>query len=323
MIKVATIVLLLIMINPLVAFAASSEVTITPLGSHDGEFCRNDRALVFEDPDGTRILYDAGKTVRAADDPRLGKIDIVLLSHVHGDHLGDQHASQANSGSCEKPSFDVDDAPNSNTLNIVVSKKATLLLGGEMASFFKHRLKSIGADENLVSALRFGGNFKKGKIEIASVPAVHSNGLSPKFLDGELAKHLDQNGLTAYVGPPNGYIVKFSNGLVVYLSGDTGVTAEQDLVVRQLYHANLAVINIGDTYTTGPQEAAWVINEMIKPKAVIASHANEAATKNGKWVAGTRSMEFKQAVKKIPVYLPLSGVSMRFNGKGACVSACN
>ena len=40
------------------------QVKITPLGSHDGEFCARDRALVFEDPDGTRILYDAGLTVR-------------------------------------------------------------------------------------------------------------------------------------------------------------------------------------------------------------------------------------------------------------------
>jgi hypothetical protein len=59
------------------------KVKITPLGSHDGEFCVWDRALVFEDPDGTRILYDPGRTVRGPDDPRLGRIDAVLLSHVH------------------------------------------------------------------------------------------------------------------------------------------------------------------------------------------------------------------------------------------------
>jgi glyoxylase-like metal-dependent hydrolase (beta-lactamase superfamily II) len=71
--------------------AAAQNVRITPLGSHDGELCPFDRALIFEDPDGTRILYDAGWTVRGGNDPRLGKIDAVLLSHVHGDHIGDSH----------------------------------------------------------------------------------------------------------------------------------------------------------------------------------------------------------------------------------------
>ena len=169
------------------AIKAGGLVTITPLGSHDGEFCRNDRALLLQDPNGTRILYDAGRTVRGADDPRLGKLDIVLLSHVHGDHLGDQHASQANAGSCEKPAFDVSDTPNSNTLNIVAAKKATLLLGGEMAAFFKHRLQAMGGDPSLIQVLRFGALFKKGKLQIASLPAVHSNGLNPAFIDGELA----------------------------------------------------------------------------------------------------------------------------------------
>ena len=53
------------------ASAAESDVKITPLGSHDGEFCALDRAMVFEDPNGTRILYDAGRTVAGPDDPRL------------------------------------------------------------------------------------------------------------------------------------------------------------------------------------------------------------------------------------------------------------
>ena len=36
-------------------------VKVTPLGSHAGEFCASDRAIVFEDPDGTRIL--SGRTM--------------------------------------------------------------------------------------------------------------------------------------------------------------------------------------------------------------------------------------------------------------------
>ena len=113
----------------------------------------------------------------------------------------------------------------------------------------------------------------------------------------------------------------FSNGLSVYLSGDTGITAEQDSVVRQHYNAKLVVMNIGDTYTTGPTEAAFVINELVKPNAVIPSHANEVATKDGKVIAGTRTDAFIKATK-VPVHLPLSGRTMAFDQNGACVTGC-
>ena len=52
-------------------------VKITPLGSHAGELCSRDRATIFEDPTGVRILYDAGQSVTGADDARLGAIDVV------------------------------------------------------------------------------------------------------------------------------------------------------------------------------------------------------------------------------------------------------
>ena len=97
---------------------AGGMVKITSLGSHDGELCPLDRAIVFEDPDGTRILYDAGRTVRGPGDPRLGKIDALLLSHVHGDHLGDLIQPSANAGACPKPDFSVNVTPNSNMVNI-------------------------------------------------------------------------------------------------------------------------------------------------------------------------------------------------------------
>jgi glyoxylase-like metal-dependent hydrolase (beta-lactamase superfamily II) len=57
--------------------------------------------------------------VRGADDPRLGKIDAVLLSHVHTDRLGDVHPGAANAGACGNPDFSVRATPNSNTVNIV------------------------------------------------------------------------------------------------------------------------------------------------------------------------------------------------------------
>ena len=302
-------------------FAAGTDVVVTPLGSHDGEFCAQDRALVFEDPDGTRLLYDAGRTVRGGDDPRLGRIDAVLLSHVHGDHLGDVHAAAANAGTCARPEFTVRDTPSSNTVGIVVQKKAKLLVGGEMNAFFVQKVRAAGGEPAQVVTLRFGAANKVGGVTVSSVPAAHSNGLDPSFLDGDAAQALKSNGLTAYVGPAGGYVVRFTNGLVVYLSGDTGVIADQDLVVRRFYQANLAVLNIGGTFTVGPTEAAYVINELVKPKSVIASHANEAATADGKLLPDSRTGAFTKAVG-VPVHVPLSGKPMTFGGDGRCTSGC-
>ena len=127
--------------------------------------------------------------------------------------------------------------------------------------------------------------------------------------------------LTAYVGPPTGYVLKFSNGLVVYLSGDTGITAEQQLVVRDHYQAKLVVINIGDTFTTGPTEAAYVVNDLVRPNAVIASHANEAATRDGVVMPGTRTATFI-AASRMPVHVPRSGITLSFDAEAVCVGGC-
>ncbi|MBE9044258.1 MBL fold metallo-hydrolase [Pleurocapsales cyanobacterium LEGE 10410] len=305
----------------LIASAANAEVKITPLGSHDGEFCALDRALIFEDPNGTRILYDAGRTVAGAEDERLGDIDVVLLSHVHGDHLGDRHIPQVNAGDCAQPDFSVTATPASSTVNIAVAKQAQIVVGSEMNSFFSNKVESSGGDPNSVQLVRFGASTNVGGVTITTVPAVHSNGLSGEFIEGELGEQLTTAGLTAYVGPPTGYVLTFSNGLVVYLSGDTGVTAEQEAVVKNQYNASLAVINIGDTFTTGPQEAAYVINELIQPTSVIPSHANEVATENGEIIPDTKTDEFVNAIN-MPAYIPLSGQTIEFDSTGQCVAGC-
>ena len=321
MLRISLLSLLIVGLTATVQPGFSANVKITPLGSHDGEFCALDRAMVFEDPDGTRILYDAGYTVHGPDDPRLGKIDGVLLSHVHSDHLGPAHSSVANAGDCAQPKFDIKDAPSSNTEKIVVAKKAKFFVGGEMNSWFGTRIPAAGGTKEQVVTLRFGATSKLGGISIWSIPAAHSNGISPVFLSGDIAKEMEANGLTAYVGPPGGYVLRFSNGLTVYLSGDTGVIADQELVVRREFHATSAVLNIGNVFTTGPAEAAFVINELVKPNAVIASHANEMVTKDGKLLPNTKTATFEDATK-VPVYLPLSGKVMEFDGDGKCRSGC-
>ncbi|WNJ99148.1 MBL fold metallo-hydrolase [Thalassospiraceae bacterium LMO-JJ14] len=301
--------------------AQAADVKVTPLGAIDGEFCPFDRAMIFEDPDGTRILYDAGRTVAGPDDPRLGKIDALLVSHMHGDHAGDRRIPAPNAGECGKPDVSVSTVPNTNTVDIALAKGAKIITGSEMPKFFAAKLKALGGDPKNSQLVRFGANRKLGGVVITTVPAVHSNGIAGAMIGGDLGHDMDAAGLTAYAGPPTGYVLTFSNGLVVYLSGDTGVTAEQKIVVGDQYKAKLVVMNIGDTYTTGPKEAAFVINELIKPASVIASHANEPATEGGKVRAGTRTETFIKAVT-VPVHVPLSGKTMSFDGMGKCVSGC-
>jgi len=301
----------------------SPYVKVTPLGTHDGEFCRRDRAMMFEDPDGTRILIDAGRTIAGPDDPRLGKVHAVLLTSVHGDHLGDRRIAKVNEGTCAKPKTKIKMAPSSNTAAIIAGKKAKNYSGGEMRGFLRAQVKALGGKaKKLVNVLRFGGERKVGGVRIAIVPVTHGNGAGPAFLNKELGALMKKSGLTAYTGPDNGFILTFSNGLVVYMSGDSGISADQDTTVRRFYGAELAIINAGGIFTSGPKEAAFSINELIKPKAVIPQHMNEAATKGGKLKPGTKTAKFKSLIKGIPVHLPLSGRTMEFDGDAKCVKGC-
>ncbi len=92
-------------------------------------------------------------------------------------------------------------------------------------------------------------------------------------------------------------------------------------MVRRHYNALLVVMNIGDVFTTGPKEAAFVINELVRPNSVIPSHANEVATKDGVVIAGSKTDIFIRA-SRVPVHVPLSEQVMTFNAYGDCIDGC-
>jgi L-ascorbate metabolism protein UlaG (beta-lactamase superfamily) len=327
----------------LAAFPALAQnVKITPIGSHPGELCANDRAIIFEDPTGVRFLYDTAHNVTGGDDPRLGTIHLVLLSHMHGDHLGDLKLKAVGAGTCAN-SVRVP-APNSTTAEVVAAKNAVLVTTRAMASFVHNKVNAIRGSGSkpmdfcsdltvtvpvpaaCSSRIDLGGIFiarteaAKQGVEFTTVYAAHVNDVSPSLLSQAERDLLKADGAQLGYGPPVGFVVKFTNGLVAYLSGDTAVFGDMKTVIHDFYHANLAVINLGPNpglFRTG----AYAINDLLRPASVILTHANEAVTDGGKLKANTQTGALMKQLKA-PAYLAISERTMQFDGKGKCVSGC-
>jgi L-ascorbate metabolism protein UlaG (beta-lactamase superfamily) len=329
-------------------------VKITPLGARTGEFCAPDRALILEDPTGVRILYDPGTTVAGGSDPRLtansklGRLDAILVSHAHGDHIGASKMTQspdASGASCSSAA--TVPTPDSNAAEIAAAQRLAIVGSQDLSAFIAAKVQGIlrtptpgcstsGTGNETVTPLSgactgsIGYGAKRtiraagaaSGVQIALVHALHGNGLPNSLLAEPLVTGLAANGLSFSPGGPSGYVVIFTNGLRVYLSGDTGQTSDMSTVVKGYYGANLVVLNIGDVFTTGPEEAAFVINQLIQPVSVIPSHANEVATSGGMLLPGTKTARFAQLVETAAVYPPLSGVTLEFDGLGHCIIGC-
>jgi L-ascorbate metabolism protein UlaG (beta-lactamase superfamily) len=323
--------------------AWAQNVKITPLGTHPGELCDRDRALIFEDPSGVRILYDAGHTLTGADDPRLGEIHAVLLSHAHGDHIGDQKLKASGAGSCEKPET-VPAGPNSMTAEIAAAKNAAIVMVVDLSVFIAKKIEGItgkpvgacsmaggGTTVPVAAACRSnihlgGTHVLKAQgatqgVEITIVHAAHANSLPLSLLGEAERKSMAAMGLSIQPGPPVGFVVRFTNGLTAYLSGDTGIHGEMKAIVADYHKANLAVLNLGPNAIM-PVPAAHAINDLIRPASIIATHVNEGATEGGKLRPGSRTATFVKLVRGRPVYPALSGRTMEFDGNARCVSGC-
>jgi len=326
-------------------------VKVTPVGLKTGEFCFVDRAMILEDPTGIRILYDPGFTVAGSTDPRLGPIHVTLLSHVHLDHIGDARMTQdpnSPTAVCDRSFPRVPAVPNSNLAEITAAKAAAFIGTPPVVSFMAVKIGNVlgtsvgicGGDQGstapilvpqaapCVSPLNFGGRRtvqhagSSAGVQISVVTAKHDNLLPTDLLSGSAAAEFASQGLSLALGDPVGYIITFSNGLTAYLSGDTGQTSDMSAIVRDQYRADLAVINIGDVFTTGPEQAAFAMNKLVHPKAVIPSHANEVATTRGQVIPGTKTATFLRLLE-MPGYAPLSGRTMQFDGNGRCILGCN
>lgn len=322
--------------------ALAQNVRITPVGSHAGELCANDRALIFEDPSGVRFLYDPAHNVTGGDDPRLGTIHMVLLSHMHGDHVGDLKLVAPGAGSCANSQRVP--APNSTTAEVVAAKNAALVTTRAMAGFVHNKVNVIrgGGSKPMhfcstlsvtvpvqaacSSRIDLGGVFvarTEGAtqgVEITIVYSAHVNNAPPALLTKPQQELLLADGAQLEYGPAVGFVVKFSNGLVAYLSSDTAIHAEMKTIINEYHKASLAVLNLGPNpgiFISG----AHAMNELVRPASVILTHVNEAATEGGKLRPNSMTARLVKQLKA-PAHPALSERTMEFDGKGRCVAGC-
>src|SRR5258708_3932347 len=121
--------------------ALAQNVKITPIGSHPGGLCANDRALVFEDPTGVRFLYDPAHNVTRRDDPRLGTIHLVLLSPMHADHAGHLKLRAPGAGRCANS--EGVPTPNSTTAEVAAAKNAALVMTRAIGGFVANKVEKM------------------------------------------------------------------------------------------------------------------------------------------------------------------------------------
>jgi L-ascorbate metabolism protein UlaG (beta-lactamase superfamily) len=170
----------------------------------------------------------------------LGKVDLILVTHGHGDHTRDLAELARLTG-------------------------ATVVAPYELANNFI----ALGwLDATKTIAMNKGGTVAPlgPAIKVHMVPAVHSSSfnIEPDKPDTKSLRYF-------YMGEPVGYVIEFENGFKIYDSGDTDVFGDMALIGRR-FKPDLALVCIGGHYTMDPEGAAFALREYIRPKQVIPQH---------------------------------------------------
>ncbi|MEK6245547.1 MAG: metal-dependent hydrolase [Pseudomonadota bacterium] len=170
----------------------------------------------------------------------LGKVDLILVTHGHGDHINDLPELAKITGATVVANFEL-------TNNLV----ALGLLDGS---------KAIPMNKGgSVTPLGPG-------IKVHMVHAEHSSSADLLLIkpDAAVPRHIAG-------GVSVGYVIEFENGYKIYYTGDTDVFGDMALINR-FFKPDLALVCIGGHFTMDPERAAFALREFIRPKQVIPMH---------------------------------------------------